>query len=339
MVWLKFAICTIIIFFSGKRVAKYGDVIAEKTGLGGLWIGVVLVAVTTSLPEIFTGIGSTVFVNAPDLTIGNLFGANSYNLLNLWLLDFLHKGKPLFSIVSSGQLLTAILSLVPVLIASLGIFLTSKLPQYTIANISIYSILILLSFLTSTRIIFKFEKSRREIADELDKEEQILLKYEHISFPKACILFTIFAAIIAASGIWLAYIGEEIATVLRIGRTFAGSLFLGLATTLPEAAVSIAALLIGAKELAVANLLGSNLFNTAIIFMNDLLYRKAPIFTAISQQHIFTGLIVVIMTVLVCLGLILKPQKKIIFRLSSYSLGLIVIFILGTYVNFVLGKR
>ena len=50
MVWLKFAICTIIIFFSGKRVAKYGDVIAEKTGLGGLWIGVVLVAVTTSLP-------------------------------------------------------------------------------------------------------------------------------------------------------------------------------------------------------------------------------------------------------------------------------------------------
>ena len=339
MVWLKFAICTIIIFFSGKRVAKYGDVIAEKTGLGGLWIGVVLVAVTTSLPEIFTGIGSTVFVNAPDLTIGNLFGANSYNLLNLWLLDFLHKGKPLFSIVSSGQLLTAILSLVPVLIASLGIFLTSKLPQYTIANISIYSILILLSFLTSTRIIFKFEKSRREIADELDKEEKILLKYEHISFLKACILFTIFAAIIAASGIWLAYIGEEIATVLRIGRTFAGSLFLGLATTLPEAAVSIAALLIGAKELAVANLLGSNLFNTAIIFMNDLLYRKAPIFTAISQQHIFTGLIVVIMTVLVCLGLILKPQKKIIFRLSSYSLGLIVIFILGTYVNFVLGKR
>jgi len=326
-------------FFSGKRVAKYGDVIAEKTGLGGLWIGVVLVAVTTSLPEIFTGIGSTVFVNAPDLTIGNLFGANSYNLLNLWLLDFLHKGKPLFSIVSSGQLLTAILSLVPVLIASLGIFLTSKLPQYTIANISIYSILILLSFLTSTRIIFKFEKSRREIADELDKEEKILLKYEHISFLKACILFTIFAAIIAASGIWLAYIGEEIATVLRIGRTFAGSLFLGLATTLPEAAVSIAALLIGAKELAVANLLGSNLFNTAIIFMNDLLYRKAPIFTAISQQHIFTGLIVVIMTVLVCLGLILKPQKKIIFRLSSYSLGLIVIFILGTYVNFVLGKR
>ncbi|KAF0154360.1 MAG: inner membrane protein, partial [Ignavibacteria bacterium] len=89
-VWLKFAVCTIIIFFSGKRVAKYGDVIAEKTGLGGLWIGVILVAIATSLPEIFTGVGSTLFVNAPDLTIGNLFGANTYNLLNIAALDFLH---------------------------------------------------------------------------------------------------------------------------------------------------------------------------------------------------------------------------------------------------------
>jgi cation:H+ antiporter len=86
LIWLKFAICAAIIFFSGKRVAKYGDIITEKTGLGGLWIGVILVAIATSLPEIFTGVGSTVFVNAPDLTVGNLFGANSYNLLNISLL-------------------------------------------------------------------------------------------------------------------------------------------------------------------------------------------------------------------------------------------------------------
>ena len=94
-VCLKFVVCAAIIFYSGKRVAKYGDIIAEKTGLGGLWIGVILVAIATSLPEIFTGVGSTVFVNAPDLTVGNLFGANTYNLLNISLLDFLNKGSPL----------------------------------------------------------------------------------------------------------------------------------------------------------------------------------------------------------------------------------------------------
>ena len=49
-VLVKFIICAIVILYCGKRVAKYGDAIAEKTGLGGLWIGVILVSVATSLP-------------------------------------------------------------------------------------------------------------------------------------------------------------------------------------------------------------------------------------------------------------------------------------------------
>ncbi|MDP2912339.1 MAG: hypothetical protein Q8N76_08425 [Candidatus Omnitrophota bacterium] len=53
-IFLKFAICATIILFIGKRVARYGDAIAEKTGLSGLWIGVILVSIATSLPEIFT---------------------------------------------------------------------------------------------------------------------------------------------------------------------------------------------------------------------------------------------------------------------------------------------
>ncbi|MFA5275660.1 MAG: sodium:calcium antiporter, partial [Candidatus Omnitrophota bacterium] len=116
IVWLKFIVCAVIILISGKRVAKYGDAIAEKTGLGGLWIGVILVSIATSLPELFTGVGSTVFVNAPDLTVGNLFGANTYNLANISILDAMHKGGPLLSSVSTGQLLTAGLSLIPVVI-------------------------------------------------------------------------------------------------------------------------------------------------------------------------------------------------------------------------------
>src|SRR4030042_67745 len=97
LIWLKFAICVVVIFFSGRRVAKYGDAIAEKTGLGGLWIGVILVSIATSLPELFTGVGSMVFVNAPNLTVGNLFGANAYNLVNIAALDFFNKGVPLLS--------------------------------------------------------------------------------------------------------------------------------------------------------------------------------------------------------------------------------------------------
>ncbi|MDD4894836.1 MAG: hypothetical protein PHW54_05940 [Candidatus Omnitrophica bacterium] len=337
LIWLKFAVCVVIILFSGKRVAKYGDIIAEKTGLGGLWIGVVLVAVATSLPEIFTGVGSTVFMNAPDLTVGNLFGANTYNLLNISLLDFLHKGSPLLSSISAGQLLTAGLSLIPLLIASIGIFLSMRLPQPSFMNISLYSILILIGYLVAIKVIFKFEKGRQQITKELNKEEEILFKYNDIPLKKACILYVIFAIIIAGAGIWLAYIGAELAQLLGLGQNFVGSLFLGFATTLPEMTVSIAALRIGAKELAVANMLGSNLFNMCIIFINDIMYRRAPIFSVLSEKHIFTGFIVMLMTAIVCIGMILKPKNKTKLGLSNYAIWLILVFILGAYINFILG--
>jgi len=51
MIWLPFAICTAIILYSGTRLSLYGDVIDEKTGMGRTWIGVILMASVTSLPE------------------------------------------------------------------------------------------------------------------------------------------------------------------------------------------------------------------------------------------------------------------------------------------------
>ncbi|MBI5050565.1 MAG: sodium:calcium antiporter, partial [Nitrospirae bacterium] len=174
IVWLKFIVCAALILFAGKRVAKYGDAIAEKTGLSGLWIGVILVSLATSLPELFTGVGSTVFVNAPNLTTGNLFGANTYNLINIAVLDFMHKGSPLLSLVSAGQLLTAGLSLIPLTIAAVGIFLSHQFPQLAFANISLFSILILASYLICVRIIFGFEQKQQQILKELRKEEKIL---------------------------------------------------------------------------------------------------------------------------------------------------------------------
>jgi len=327
VIWLKFIICTVLILLAGKRVAKYGDVIAEKTGLGGLWIGLVLVSVATSLPELFTGIGSVVFLDAPNLTIGNLFGANTYNLLNIALLDFLNKGAPLLSTLSKGVLLTAGLSLVPLLIAAAGIFLSSQIPQFSFAHVSIYSILILVLYLVSTRIIFKFETGQ---------PPPLAFKYDHIPLKKAYLFYGISAAVIVGAGIWLAYIGEELAGLLGLGQNFVGSLFIGFTTTLPEITVSVIALRLGAKELAIANMLGSNLFNIAIIFINDLLYKKAPIFNVASRNHIFTAFIAVVLTLVVIAGLITKPKRKTRLGLSSYALVLIVVFIIGAYINFVL---
>lgn len=334
----EFALCGALIFFAGKRVAKYGDIIAEKTALGGLWIGTVLVAISTSLPEIFTGVGSVIFVNAPDLSAGNLFGANTYNLFNIALLDFLHKGAPLLGVISVGQLLTAGLSILPLLIAAVGIFLSLKLPVFRVFHISIYSILIFLTYIICVKVIFDFEKSQR-ILDELEKEAEEILKYKEIPLKKAYLFYGLSAIIIVVGGIWLAHIGDELARSLNLQKNFIGSIFLGLATTLPEITVSVAALRIGAKEIAVANMLGSNLFNISIIFINDLLYLKGPIFGAFSVNHLLTVFIVILMTCVVISGLILKPKSKTKLGLSVYAILLIVIFLTGAYFNFIWGTK
>jgi len=63
--WIEFIICTAVIVYSGTKLTKYGDIIAEKTGLGRAWIGLILMASVTSLPELVTGISSVTFAECP----------------------------------------------------------------------------------------------------------------------------------------------------------------------------------------------------------------------------------------------------------------------------------
>lgn len=75
VLWLQFVAAAAIVLFSGSRLAKYGDIIAEQTGLGKTWIGVLLLAVTTSLPELITGLSSVIIFDVPDIAAGNVLGA------------------------------------------------------------------------------------------------------------------------------------------------------------------------------------------------------------------------------------------------------------------------
>lgn len=63
LTWLEFLVCTTAIVLSGRKLSRYGDVIAEKTGIGRTWIGVVLMATVTSLPELVTGIIDSCIIN------------------------------------------------------------------------------------------------------------------------------------------------------------------------------------------------------------------------------------------------------------------------------------
>ncbi len=101
--WFGFVVCTLSIVYSGTRLSKYGDIIAEKTGLGRAWIGVVLMASVTSLPELVTGISSVTYAGVPDIAVGDVLGSCVFNMLILTILDTMYQPAPISTKAHQGH--------------------------------------------------------------------------------------------------------------------------------------------------------------------------------------------------------------------------------------------
>ena len=97
MIWMQFLATALVIVFGGTQLARYGDVLGEKSGLGRSWIGLVLLAATTSLPELFTGFSATALSSLPEIAMGNVLGSNLFNLLILGLDDVFYRRGPLLA--------------------------------------------------------------------------------------------------------------------------------------------------------------------------------------------------------------------------------------------------
>jgi len=325
LVWFKFVICIVIIFFSGRRVAKYGDIIADRSGLGQLWMGLVVIALVTSLPELFTGISAVTIVDAPDLTIGDLVGANTFNLLNLALLDIAHRNGSLLAAASPTHRLMGWFSLLLVLVVAVSIFVSTQFHPMAIGWIGWYTPVILILYFVAVRQLFYYERQHPSTQETgvYQGEEPLRIIY---------LRFGISAAFIIGAGIWLATIGDEIALVTGWGQSFVGSLFLAFTTTLPEITVSFAAMRLGAIDMAMANMIGSNLFNLTIIPIDDIIYLKGPILAGVSESHMVTAAALVMMTLLFIAGSHFKPGR--FSRLSWWNCTMILLFLAGAYFSF-----
>jgi cation:H+ antiporter len=177
----------------------------------------------------------------------------------------------------------------------------------------------------AVRQIFYYEKKHVKAPDTPFYDEVTSLK-------KVVVQFCIASLFIVGAGIWLAMIGDEIAVSTGWGKGFVGSLFIAFTTTLPEITVSFTALRIGAVDMAVANMIGSNLFNLTIISFDDIIYTKGPILDNVSTGNLVTAGAVAVMTLLFLLGMKFKPVRR--FRLSWLSVSIIILFIVGAYFNF-----
>jgi cation:H+ antiporter len=323
--WLQFIACTGIILVSGAYLSKYGDVIAEKTGLGRTWVGVVLMASVTSLPELVTGISSVAVFNVPDIAVGDVLGSCMFNILILAVLDFMSGPAPVSTRAHQGQVLTAAFGIVLLGLVNLSIFGATQIPS--LSWVGIYSLVFIAVYLIAMRSVFSYEKQRIAELIEVVAEE---MRYEKISKAKAYQLYGLHAVLTIGAAVYLPGLGERIAQVTGLGQTFVGNIFIALSTSLPELVVSIATLKIGAIDMAFGNIFGSNLFNIAILAVDDFFYTNGPILAHVSANHLVSSSAAIAMTAVAAIGLTYRASKKwLFFAWDSVAILAIYLFALS----------
>ncbi|HWE20380.1 MAG TPA: hypothetical protein VG758_24920 [Hyphomicrobiaceae bacterium] len=321
---MQFLICAALIGASGFWLAHYGDAIAEKTRLGGTWIGVILVATVTSLPELATGISSVTVADAPDIAVGDVLGSCVFNLLLIAMLDFLHRETPLYLRASQAHILSAGFSVILIGLATYSLLSADPL-TLRLGHVGIYTPAIIILYLIAVRTIYAHE--RKHVAELPDAAN-----HAGITLRQAVIRYAAAAAVVVAAGIAMPFTAVNLASVMGWGQSFVGTLLVAAATSLPEAASTLGALRAGAIDLAIGNLFGSNLFNILILAIDDLAYGKGPLLWSISPSHAVSGVASIIMTGAAIVGLFYRPTNRV-FKIAGWvSLAIVLTYVLNSLV-------
>jgi len=315
---------SLVIGTSGYFLSLYGDVIAEKTGWGGTWVGFAMLATVTSFPELVTGISSVTYAGGPDIALGDALGSCVFNLLLIVLLDFLHREASVYTRISQGHILSAGFGVALLGFAAFNMVLSQHGIGVSIGHVGLYTPIIVLFYVFAVRTVFRYEKSQR-----LEAAEEIAERYPKVTLVKALTLYVVAASIVVLAGIRLPVTAEHLAEAMGWHRSFVGTVFVAFATSLPEVAVTLSALSVGALDMAISDLLGSNLFDLVIIAVDDLAYLGGPLLSKVSPVHLVTTQSAIMMTGVAIVGLLYRPKTRLFKTVGWASLFMFSIYILN----------
>ncbi len=333
--WIILVLSGAMIVLAGTRLSRYGDQLASLTGIGRLWIGVVLMAAATSLPEVFTTV-SACLLDAPDLAAGDLFGAVLANMFTLGLIDLIHRDKRVWEQAAFEHTLVATLAM---LLTGLAAFLLLFRNGTGASTIQGGSALLFLIYVFGMRVVFRQEDvKRRQRAQELlagaaAADVQVEASARRDGLRRAIMGFVAATMMLIIAAPLLATSAKEIADQSGVSTTFLGTSLVAVVTTLPELVTSLAAVRLGAFDLAVGNLFGSNAFNMAAFLFADLAYRGGPLFGAIASAHALTALWGIVMMNIGLMGIVYRVEKRYrliepdsLVMILGYLLGLLLLF-------------
>ncbi|MEM8733747.1 MAG: hypothetical protein AAGG44_05985 [Planctomycetota bacterium] len=303
MLTLSFVGLSAVIVAAAMFLAKFGDDIADRTGLGGSVTGLVLLAGATSLPELSVGYAAT-SMGAPDLTAGGVLGSSLVNLLILALVDLISR-KP-------GQILTrsaadhALSATVGALLTGLillGIILDNDWVGWLCIGPCSWAVIV--AYALCARLIYLDEKEGDDDEDDGQEKDPNNTRAVILSF----LGFLASTAVIFVVAPMVASRAEEIAKVTGLGQTFIGTLLVAAVTSLPEAVSTISAVRLGAVDMAIGNIFGSNAFNMVILAILDFAMVESLLNT-VAETHAITATCVLITTAVGLMCILYQPKKR-----------------------------
>lgn len=254
LVYIGYCVMVAIVVFLSIKLGKYVDVIDAKSNISGAFIGGIMLAAVTSLPELFTSLSAVWIVKEPSMVIGNILGSDLINFafFGVILLIF---GRGLKKAEFSKFYYVALFVALGMYgLAALGLYLGDwlRIGWYTAVSPAILVLYVL--------FVSKMPKTSE--ADGGEDECNITLK-------QAIIRFSVCAVVLIGASICLTYLTDIVADKLGLDGSFAGALFLGVATSLPELISSVTLCYRGNFNAAAGNIIGSNIFNFMILFVAD----------------------------------------------------------------------
>jgi cation:H+ antiporter len=318
MVWVEFVLSALVIVVAAYFLAKYGDVIAIRTGLGGMFIGILLMAGATSLPELLTSM-EAVRQNTPNIAAGNLLGSNGFNMLLLAVLDLLHRSQRILRKAAMRHALTGSLA---ILMIGLSLFFITAEIEVKIGWVGMDSIIIIAAYVFALRLI-SGDQEKGKPAEKYIPEGTPKLWIGLLGFAAAAgVLIFITPIMVGAS--------NDIAEITGLGTTFVGTTLVALVTSLPEMVTTIAAIRIGASDMAIGNLFGSNMFNMFALGLTDLFYTQGRFLASIDPAFMLVGLFGLLMTAIGLVGNLAKLEKRFWF-IEIDSLLLFILYFSGMW--------
>lgn len=259
MIYLLYLLVAAGVVLFSVKASDYVDLLDKKTSLSGAFIGGIMLSAVTSLPELFTSISSTVLIHQPGLCLGNILGSDLFNMamLSFFLLIFartFREGK----LSDSHRMVTVFVFVcyLVMILNWLGIL------RIQFLSISLTSVIIVVLYILSIRYL------SAEDGDDSDEEDT-----NPLTVPQIAVRFVLVSIGIVVLSIAITYITDAISLRLHLGQGMAGALFLGIATSLPEAASTVSLLRMKNVDIAFGNIVGSNIFNFIIMAVVDILYR------------------------------------------------------------------